>query len=261
MLKKRRNPTTSSSTLLVNISTIDEHRFGIRTARASQVSSEILPAIFDFCRKDDVTLLIARCPTTDIKAAQTMEQNGFLLMDTLVYYARDLINIPIPADQEKIPVRPVRPSEVENVGQVAVKAFSGYFGHYHADERLDRKQCDETYADWAVRSCVSKEVADKVLVAVQNGTLYGFLTLRLKGSKQGEGILFGVAPESQGQGIGRSLMIHGMQWCLSKGANRMLISTQITNFVSQKLWARLHFEISHAYYTFHKWFDGTGGEG
>jgi GNAT superfamily N-acetyltransferase len=251
----------NASTLPVYISTIDEHRFGIRTARASQVSSKILPAILDFCCKNDVILLIARCPTTDIKAAQTMEQNGFLLMDTLVYYARNLINIPIPAGQKKTSVRPVHPSEVENVRQVAAKAFSGYFGHYHADERLDRKQCDDVYSDWAVRSCVSKKVADKVLVAAQNGTIYGFLTLRLKGSKQGEGVLFGVAPESQGRGIGRSLMIHGMQWCLSKGASRMFISTQITNFASQKLWTRLRFEVSHAYYTFHKWFDGTGGEG
>jgi GNAT superfamily N-acetyltransferase len=247
----------SANILPVSISTIDEHRFGIRTARASRVSLENLSVILDFCHQNDVTLLIARCAATDIEVAQTMEQKGFLLMDTLVYYTRDLINTLVPADQGEVSVRSVHPSEVENVKQVAARAFSGYSGHYHADKRLDHKQCDDTYSDWAVRSCVSKEIADKVLVAVQNGIIHGFLTLRLKSSGQGTGVLFGVAPESQGRGIGRSLMIHGMQWCLSKGANRMLISTQITNYPSQKVWTRLGFEPSHAYYTFHKWFDGV----
>jgi GNAT superfamily N-acetyltransferase len=248
----------NSGTWPVNISTIDEHRFGVRTARASLVSGETLPAILDFCHQNDVTLLIARCFTTNVEVAQTMEQQGFLLMDTLIYYTRDLINVPIPVDEGQVSVRPVQPSEVEDVRQVAARAFSGYSGHYHADKRLDRKQCDDAYSDWAVRSCVLKEVADQVLVAVQNGSIRGFLTLRLKNSEQGEGVLFGVAPESQSQGIGHSLMIHGMQWCLSKRVSRMLISTQITNCASQKAWVRLGFEISHAYYTFHKWFDETG---
>jgi GNAT superfamily N-acetyltransferase len=184
-----------------------------------------------------------------------MEREGFLLMDTLVYYRYDLTQSPLPGDNAKVPVRPMRPGEEERVRDVATESFRGYFGHYHADERLDRAKCDEVYVSWAYRSCVSREVADEVLVADLNGSIVGFATLRLNSAEEGEGVLFGVAPSAQGQGVYRSFMIRGMQWCLSNRAKRMVVSTQITNIAVQKVWTRLGFGPSYSYYTFHKWFD------
>jgi len=183
-----------------------------------------------------------------------MEREGFLLMDTLLYYTRNLISPPIPEDAGKVTVRPIRGGEDNEVSTIAAQSFRGYFGHYHADDRLDRSACDQAYVDWAVRSCTSRKVADEVLVADRSGQVMGFATLRLNDADEGEGVLFGVAPEAQGQGIYRSFMIHGMKWCLSKNATRMVVSTQVTNFAVQKVWTRLGFEPSHAYYTFHKWF-------
>ena len=177
-------------------------------------------------------------------------------MDTLVYYAQNLAAGEIPPDTSNVLVRPVRRGEEEDMVQaVAADSFRGYFGHYHADSRLDRKKCDEAYTSWALLSCTRRDVADEVLVADLDGSIVGFATLRLNTPDEGEGVLFAVAPSTQGEGIYRSFMIHGMRWCLSKGATRMVVSTQITNTAVQKVWTRLGFEPSHAHYTFHKWFD------
>jgi GNAT superfamily N-acetyltransferase len=238
----------------IYLSSIDEERFGIRTARASLVTLDMLPSIMDFCRANSVVLLIARCLVSEIRTAQAMEREGFVLMDTLVYYVRDLTKTPIPPDTGKIPVRPIRAGEEEAVKRVAAESFRGYFGHYHADPRLDRTKCDETYISWALRSCVSRDVADEVLVADLEGAIVGFATLRANSSKEGEGVLFGVVPSSQELGIYRSFMIHGMEWCLSKGAASMVVSTQLTNIPVQKVWTRVGFEPCYSYYTFHKWF-------
>jgi GNAT superfamily N-acetyltransferase len=249
-----------AATVIVYLSSVDKQRFGIRTARASQVTLKTLPATIEFCHDNEVRFLVARCSTSDLAVAQEMEQLGFLLMDTLVYYSRDLDNIPaelIPPSHQsgQIQVRTVFPGEAEAVKRVAQRAFRDYFGHYHADARLDPVKCDETYADWALQSCRSKEVADEVLVALQDGGIKGFLTLQLRDPDLGEGILFGVDPETQGQGIGRLLMMHAIQWFLSRGIKQMQISTQIINLASQMVWAGLGFRLSHSYYTFHKWFD------
>ena len=75
------------------------------------------------------------------------------------------------------------------------------------------------------------------------------------GEEEGEGRLFAVSPEVQGQGISRSHMVQAMEWFLSRGARRMIISTQITNIGVQKVWVRLGLEPAYAYHTFHKWFD------
>lgn len=239
----------------VHLSPIDGECFGISVARAPVVALDTLPAVNDFCGENSIALLIARCPASELRVAQTMERDGFSLMDTLVYYSRDLVKAPIPSDLGKVLIRPIQPGEEDGVKRVAVESFRGYFGHYHADDRLDRKQCDEVYTSWAVRSCTSGDVADEVLVADLGGRIVGFATLRLDSPQEGEGVLFGVAPSAQGHGIYRSFMIGGMDWCLSKGATRMVVSTQITNTAVQKVWARVGFEPSHACYTFHKWFD------
>lgn len=239
----------------VSLSVIDKERFGIQTARAPIVTLDNLPTILDFCYRSQVKLLIARCKVTDLQVCQTMERRGFLLMDTLLYYARNLHKVPIPPDLGNAHVRPIRPGDENGVKQVAAEAFRGYFGHYHADEKLDRAKCDETYLSWAACSIVSRKLADEVLVVELEGTIVGFGTLRQNNTKEFEGVLYAVSPIVQRRGICRSLLIKSMEWGLKKDHQQMLYSTQITNLAVQKVLVRLGFELNHAYYTFHKWFE------
>lgn len=237
-----------------SFSQIDSERFGVRVARA-QIDRENLSRVLEFCAAEKIDLLIARSSTRDILAPQNMEANGFQLMDTLLYYQFDLRKRVIPEDTGQLPVRELRPEDKDHVRNVANEAFKGYTGHYHADPRLDRRKCDETYASWAERSCIPKAAADYVLVADRSGEVAGFATLRLNSPQEVEGLLYAVAPECQGQGVCGSLMIHSLRWTATQGAQRMIISTQVTNVSMQKVWCRVGFEPSYSYYTFHKWFD------
>ena len=235
------------------LSALDTERWQAVTAKASEVTPAVLPHVLKFCSENAVRLLIARCPAADLAAAQAMEGAGFQLMDSLVYYSRDLAGS-LPHDTPKVPIRARTAGDEAGVRRVAGQAFAGYQGHYHADPRLDRRACDEAYVDWAHRSCVSREVADEVLVGESGGQIVAFATLRLNSAEEGEGILFGVAPQAQGRGVYRSLMLAGMSWCQANDRARMVVSTQVTNFAVQKVWTRLGFEPSGACYTFHKWF-------
>jgi GNAT superfamily N-acetyltransferase len=233
-------------------SEVDTERFGVRVARA-QVDGKNLSQVLEFCAAERIDLLIARCATKDLRTAQEMEALGFLLMDTLVYYSFDLTKGTIPDDTPRARVRKFVPDDKVQVETVAAAAFKGYYGHYHADSRLDPSKCDEGYVSWAVRSCASKQVATEVLVAERENKIIGFATLRLNSSEEGEGVLFGVAPEAQGIGVYRSFMVKGMQWCQEQRVKRMVVSTQVTNVAVQKVWCRVGFEPAHSYYTFHKW--------
>ena len=235
-------------------SAIDEARFGIRVARNHALTAETLEETLAFCREQAIDMLIARTPSQAIRFVQQLEALGFQLMDTLVYYRRDLTRTPIPEPQDAALIRPVRSGEEAAVRAIAAQAFQGYYGHYHADPRLDQAACDAAYISWAERSCLDRSVADEVLVAELDEQLVGFATLRRNTSTQGEGVLFGVAPSAQGKGIYRSFIVHAMQWCLENGMNETVVSTQITNLAVQKVWVRLGFEPMQFYYTFHKWF-------
>jgi GNAT superfamily N-acetyltransferase len=245
----------SQGLAVAELSGVDEARFGIRTARAREVTHEQIPELMAFCRSQAVRMLIARCPTTDLRAAQAMEGEGALLMDTLVYYARDLRKAAAGTGASPARVRHAAPADAAEVERIAAETFRGYSGHYHADERLDREKCDETYRSWAVRSVSTPGVADAVLVAEENARLLGFATLRMNTPDEGEGVLFGVAPEAQGRGIYRLFMECALEWCREQGARSMVVSTQITNLAVQRVWVRLGFEPSRSFYTFHKWFD------
>ncbi|MGB5152687.1 MAG: GNAT family N-acetyltransferase [Candidatus Sulfotelmatobacter sp.] len=237
----------------IAFSEIDSEQFGVRVARA-QVEGKNLSQIIDFCAAEQIKLLIARCATKEVRTVQEMERQGFLLMDTLVYYSFELAKRSIPDDAPSAHVRKFVPDDAAQVEAVAAAAFKGYYGHYHTDPRLDQRKCDEGYVSWAVRSCTSKQVATEVLVAEIDKKIVGFLTLRLNTPTEMEGLLFGVAPEVQGIGVGRSLMVHGLELCKKQQAKRMLISTQVTNVAVQKVWCRIGFEPSQSYYTLHKWF-------
>jgi GNAT superfamily N-acetyltransferase len=239
----------------ISLSAIDEQRFGIRSARVSGVTMDQLPTIMEFCRANAVKFLIARAPVYELPTVQAMGELGFSLMDTLVYYVRRLSNAPIPPQADSLHIRPVRIEEAQTISDLTASVFKDYRGHYHADSRLDREKCDEAYVSWAYRSCISREMADEVLVAERQGRIVGFITLKIHSPEEGEGPLYGVDPSIQGHGIGRNLVIGALRWFGTKGIQKMTISTQITNLSSQKVWVRLGFEPSQAQYTFHKWFD------
>ncbi len=242
---------------VIALSPMDEARFGIRTARATGLTEACLPEVMQFCEREAVQFLIARCPATDLTTVHRLERDGFLLMDTLVYYRhKNLVDAPMAASPDGIVIRPVRPGEETAVRLIAEQAFQGYQGHYHADPRLGPKDCDEAYKDWAIRSCDSREARrSEVLVAASPDGLLGFATLRLETSTEGDGVLFGVIPAAQGQGIFRLLMLRGMEWSRAHGATSMLYSTQVTNLAVQRVLVRLGFEPSGFSYTFHRWFD------
>lgn len=243
------------SAMQISHSPLDEARFGIKTAKASHISLESISAIESYCQENAVKFCIARVTADALDVVQGMEATGFRLMDTLVYYAFKFGKKALLNDDSGHRIRPIQPRDIGQVKVIAEASFQGYYGHYHADPRLNKADCDAVYTSWAVNSASSKDFADEVLVVEGGEGLNGFATLRMNDPLEGEGVLFGVAPQAQGQGIYRTMMIGGMHWVHSKGAERMVVSTQLTNIAVQKVWARLGFEMDRAYYTFHKWYD------
>jgi N-acetylglutamate synthase-like GNAT family acetyltransferase len=114
------------------------------------------------------------------------------------------------------------------------------------------------YVSWAERSCVEPAAATQVLVAEHEGRVAGFLTLIAHGSEAQEIVLNGVDPAIQRHGIYRQLVLRAMHEARAAGAKRLEVSTQLINLGVQKTWARLGFELSRSYFTFHLWFDAAG---
>jgi GNAT superfamily N-acetyltransferase len=238
------------------ISDLDSNRFGFRIGRANVSNADECELVFAACKDEAVRMLIVRCKTDDFHSIHRLESSGAKLMDTLVYYRRNLRKSAVPEELVENTIRPIQDSDIPEIQKLVGEIFRDYPGHYHADPRLDRTKSDEGYVEWAAKMCMSRDSAHEVLVAENSsGGLAGFATMRLNETDEGEGVLFGVHPSFEGRGLYWSFMVHAMNWCRNHGAARMVVSTQITNTAVQKVWARLGFEVVRSFYTFHLWFD------
>ncbi len=248
----------NTNTSPVSLSKIDEERFGIRVAKAPEVTQDTFSLIMDFCYENGVDMLIARCPCSEQSSVQIMGQNGFLLMDTILYSKLDLLAVPAPQapkDPVEFVVRSVRVGEQDTVKSMAAECFKGHKGHYHSDPKLDPAKCEEIYPDWAYRACISSEVADEVVVADMGNELLGFVTLRLVDPGECHVDLVGIVPGRQGRGSYRSFLIHIMDWARSKEVKHLVAPVSIANVLTQNIIVHYGYRMSYSDYVFHKWFD------
>lgn len=236
------------------LSELDRERFGFSIAWAKDIRKEMLSDILSSCKNAGVELLIARCEASDWPTIHALEQTGFLLMDTIVYYERD-VNATVPEIRiDGISTREASLADAHSLRNVALEAFHGYVGHYHNDPALPKDKADAVYADWAYRSVMYKSVADTVLLAIRGYEIVGFITLRKSGPGTAEVPLNAVSPHARRRGVYRLLLAEALGWCKQHGVRKCFISTQLSNSAPQRAWGQMGFLYSHAVYTFHKWF-------
>jgi GNAT superfamily N-acetyltransferase len=239
-------------------SKIDLYRFGVKTGKVFITNADSATNIDSEARSNNFRWIIARCESTSISAAQQLEDMGFRLMDTLLY--SELQKLP---DVGSIPPcgynwRHSSPDDSTVVSNIARSAFSGYQSHYHADPKLPRDLCNETYADWASKSCLDSDIASQVIIAYQThepNHPIAFGALKVRERSTIEGVLFAVDPHHLRRGLFSFLL---KQCCfLAKELNFAIVlySTQITNIATQRTLGRLGFLPTKYVYTFHKWYE------
>jgi ribosomal protein S18 acetylase RimI-like enzyme len=234
---------------------LETARFGVVTARLTDPEVP-LATVNAAAAEWGVRMITARVKAADLARAQAMEADGYRLMDTLVYYTRGLEDLPganmLPRDAE---IRHAVASDADAVADVARAAFRGYSGHYQADPRLDDMAADAAYVEWAKTSIARQTRAQPALVVLQKSRAVGFLTMRRNSAAEVEIILNAVHPVVQRSGLYSALIKRALGEGRAMGAERMIVSTQVTNAAVQRVWARRGFVFDRAFYTFHKWFD------
>lgn len=239
----------------IALSPLDEERFGVRTAKASLSVNDDAAATLEWCRDQDVALLIVRCPMSSTPAIHQLESAGGRLMGILVRWTFEFDRHDLPPDTHPARTRLASLEDLPAILEIARAAFHGYEGHYHADPRLDPDSCDDVYVSWTERSVRIPGVADAVLILEDDTGPVAFVTVRMITPLEGEVVLGGVAPSASGQGLYRAFLLRAMAWCRDRGARRVLVSTRLTNTAVQKVWARFKFRFAGAEATFHVWFD------
>jgi len=239
--------------LNINISQWDTEHFGFKVANLVSIEEKSnLKRGIEKARLSGVKLLICRCPITEFEQVHELEQSGFLLMDTLVYYSLDLSKYAIPSTKFKS--RAATDKDEEYVRQIAELSFEGYHSHYFADSQLDRQKCRELYERWAINVFHDRKLADQVLVTLIDKTVVAFAAIKINRSRNtGEIVLTSVHPEARRKGVYRDSIIHALRWVKRQGYNAMETPTQLINTPIQRAWTGIGGKLDRSYYTFHLW--------
>lgn len=237
---------------IAKLSPLDTMRFGVVCARGHVQTVEDIDLCHKFFISNNVELAILRTPVSDFAVIHSLEDDGYRLMDCLVYYSLELRREQL--IEPSIEIRPADGGDSEEIGRIAAAAFRDYYSHYHNDAKLDRSKVNDGIKDWAMRSLFDPSLSTAVLLPIVDGRIVGFATMRQNDQNVGEGVLFAVAPEAQGKGVYTDLIAAGAQWCRNLELSEMIVSTQINNYAVQRAWARHGFRHNRSLFTFHKWF-------
>lgn len=240
--------------MAVEIDDLESTRFGIIAAKLTSDEME-LSEVNRFAQKNRVQMVTARTSVDNFKRVHNLEEDGYRLMDTLVYYKWDVRDVPVPRPlPDGITLRRAVPNDNAQVAGVAACSFSSYLGHYHTDPRLDDTAADAAYVEWAETQIQNLDVKNPVTVAVINNSIIGFIIPQKNSNEELEIILNAVHPDHQRGGIYSQLITKVMSDAKKLKFKRIMISTQVNNYDVQRVWSRLGFFHFQSFYTFHKWF-------
>jgi len=237
------------------ISALDTERFGFTVAKLPG-TGENVDKILEDLRGVNTKLVIIRIDLADLALLNKLERSGFETKDVQLTYNFDLAK-EIPAHKPSgFTLRAFRPEDIPQITAIAETSFNNY-GHYFADEKLDRKKCFDIYADWTQRSCVDKAIADEIIVAEQSGKLLGFLSLKIKEEGKGSyaaGVIGAIDPVWRKGGVFRAINIESLNWAKKLGLTRVENNVLAVNYPVNGTYISLNYKIIRSEITLHYWF-------
>ena len=238
------------------ISALDTRRFGFNIGKIDDPEILCAPGFREILSAHNVRLVISRIATEELSTIHALEEMGFRIMDVQTTWK---ISTQLPPDRgsfnNDVNIREAQLADAPVIQQIATGAFDNY-GHYFADQRLNKARCREIYPDWAGRTLTVAGVADKVFVAEYNNRLAGYLAFKIleKDSVRYTASVMGaVAEGSRGKNVYSSLVIESLVWGNSNGLAWQEQNVLAVNYPVNRVFSKLGFHQAGSFITLHYW--------
>jgi hypothetical protein len=221
------------------------YRDNIKEINAREILNEI--------KSKDIDLAILRLPAEKQFQVASLENIGlpYLIADTLVFYDVNLENISInPLKNNDLEFILCENNKKEILEELVGKIFIDYTNHYYANPYLKKELITEGYKEWAC-SYINKLENNKIAwLLTKNSNHIGFFTSDFS-LQNGQIILGGISPEFKGNGFYTDFIRFIQTYYKDKKINKIIVSTQIQNYIVQRVWSKEGFKLSKALITIH----------
>ncbi len=213
-------------------------------------------AALELAQRMGIEHLSVRCDSNDLMLLDALQACGFEPVDAILTFTRSLHNYVPQALDER--VRLARHDEAEAVGAIARTAFS--IDRFHSDPLVSDARANELHYTWGKNSVLGI-AADAVVVAVDEfDRPIGFVTCKLNnGTYEGLGkfvgtvVLVATSESARGQGFGRRMTAHALNWFLQNGVDVVEVGTQAVNKPAAALYENSGFQLSDHSISLRKW--------
>ena len=217
-------------------------------AREPGVGPALVSAGIDLAREAGYACLLAQVDAQAWTPIWAFSGQGFRLVDVGVEFAHDLRDLTPFSGGSATTIGDATESDLEAVLESCATIFRG--SRFYTDPFYPRDRADELHRRW-IQNCYHGR-AQRFLVARIEGETVGFIACLLdRPGGVGRIDLVGVRPERRGRGVGRQLVAAALQWFSSR-AERVLVKTQLTNYVVASLYEAAGFRLHGSELTFNK---------
>ncbi|MCK5641059.1 MAG: GNAT family N-acetyltransferase, partial [Gammaproteobacteria bacterium] len=238
----------------------DSEFFGHKIARVvgHRLDLQTVDAILKWCEAQDIECLYFLADADNPPTVRLAEDHGFRQVDIRVTLACDIGGRRVlhkDGSEKGINVRSALSKDIPVLQAIAHSSHRDT--RFFSDPCFPRESCEALYETWIKNSC--EGYADVVLLAEIGKQPVGYVSCHLPGSTpHGRIGLVGVATQARGQGIGRMLVEHSLQWFAEQEVNSVTVVTQGRNVESQRLYQRCGFLSHSVQLWYHKWMLNSG---
>ena len=219
----------------------------------------LLTAVLEACADQGIRHLTARVHASDLSSIHLLEQHGFVAVDGILTFSRDIRDTHWPSPSEGFEIRLSQPEDIE---QIKVIARSSYvYDRFHSDPRISKAVADQLHAIWLENSCLGKAV-DAVVVAAENGRILGFVTCKIDrqttrylGLTIGAIVLVATAADARGRGVARATTYSALDWFREQGVDIVEVGTQLRNIPASRLYEACGFRLVTSSLSLRKWIE------
>ncbi|MCW5824485.1 MAG: GNAT family N-acetyltransferase [Cyanobacteria bacterium TGS_CYA1] len=148
--------------------------------------------------------------------------------------------------------------ELQSISETCFGSRSHNVNRFNSDIFLEQGKVKDLYRQWIYNSFAKRGMADLVFVAVYNGTLAGFLTVKKNVTEKSAEIpLNAVLPNFRGQGVYQSLVECATSYLEERSYRTVEIWTHISNLAVQRTWQKLGAKPKMVAHQYRKYFGET----
>jgi len=181
--------------------------------------------------------------------AYDLQAYSGMLVDKKTTFEINLQNI----NPEKLPLPKTEPYRSSfpfaQLEKLAIQ--SGVYSRFALDTRFPHEKFTALYKTWIQKS-VSGEMADEVLVIMQNNQIAGMVTLTDKNGVGDIGLI-AVDENFRGRKFGQQLVLDAQRWFIQHGCHTACVITQEDNLPACHLYEKCGYQKTKTEFFYHFW--------